>query len=223
MRLPIRALPTTLKLPVPRKIPRSETAPTLDGQLTEKAWDGALTVPLEHQQNGLSPASLATQVRLLWQDESLYFAFEAELFPPEKYPDRDNLKMNWVGLRLDPGVTRSRYYFLVFTAKGNVHREVRTRSGREQSDVPTCQSEVRVTGNRFVVEGALSLRELLDGEPAGQLLGLNLLRRSRDELDALRVPPDDVTQFAVMRLHWEGNDQGGRIVLGSPEWKEVAP
>jgi len=30
---------------------------------------------------------------------------------------------------------------------------------------------------------------------------MNLLRRSRDELDAFTVPPDDVTQFAPMRLH----------------------
>jgi len=199
--LPIRPLPAEPKPPVPRDIPRSEAAPTLDGQLTETAWDSALVVPLEHQQNGLSPASLTTQVRLLWLDESLYFAFEAELFPPEKYPDRDNLRMNWVALRLDPGATHDRYYFLVFTAKGNVHREVRTRNGRQQSDVPTCQSEVRVTGNRFVVEGALSLRELFAGDLPGRLLGMNLLRRSRDELDAFTVPPDDVTQFAPMRLH----------------------
>jgi hypothetical protein len=68
-----RALP-----PVPEAhVRRTTHAPTLDGVLDDEAWKGATPLTLVDSLDG-RPTQFRTTVRMVWDDEALYVAFDCE-------------------------------------------------------------------------------------------------------------------------------------------------
>jgi hypothetical protein len=84
----------------------------VDGILDEPAWDRAeVAGPLLRSTDG-SPARLATEVRILWDDENLYVAFQAvdpNLSTPFLQDDEPLYTSNVVEIFLNPSGDLQRY------------------------------------------------------------------------------------------------------------------
>lgn len=102
-------------------VPRAKTPPALDGVVDEKEWEGAAPQPMG-QMEGVA-SKVQTSVRLMFDDENLYAAFECE------EPDFDKMRVAdlahdagiWgtecVEIFLDTAATKTRYQHLIAAPK----------------------------------------------------------------------------------------------------------
>jgi hypothetical protein len=95
--------------PAAPRIPRTATAPTIDGKLDDAAWRDALVLELSYETRPAenTPAAVRTRVLLTYDADALYIAFDAEDPDPSKIRarlrDRDRAyDDDFVGLVIDP-------------------------------------------------------------------------------------------------------------------------
>jgi hypothetical protein len=100
------------------------SAITIDGKLDEAAWRAAVTSPaLKHTDGTPASSQMATRVKLLWDDQALYVAFEIRDKSPEsKFTKRDEQlwQSDVVEVYLDPGADQKNYVELQVSPKNVV-------------------------------------------------------------------------------------------------------
>lgn len=111
-------------LPLPEvRVPRISAVPVMDGVLNDPAWQMAAVVALQYTEMG-APAPVRTEVRLAYDDTTLYFAITAEepeigaLKAKETKRDGPVFYDDSVELFLDPTGKRGVYFQLAANTLG---------------------------------------------------------------------------------------------------------
>jgi hypothetical protein len=103
-----------------------ESAPVIDGDLSDPAWAQATVIDelYQDQPNVGEPVSERTVVRILYDDENLYFSFYNYDANPQDIAvramtrDGDMYTSDNVRIQLDPGMTRRNGYLFQVSAAG---------------------------------------------------------------------------------------------------------
>jgi Domain of unknown function (DUF5916)/Carbohydrate family 9 binding domain-like len=151
------------------KVSRAAQPPRIDGDLSDDAWQGA---PLELGEwisyNPLRGEKTPdrTEVRVVYDDRNLYFAFHCFDSEPDKIRTtisrRDNaFNDDWVGLSLDSAGTGQTSYHLLVNPSGIQMDAVNTASSGERFETDLVwESAGRRTEDGYVVELALPLQTI---------------------------------------------------------------
>ena len=93
---------------------RVTVPPIIDGRLEDPAWRSAQPVSdiIQVEPDNLAPPTERTEVRIVYDDNALYFAFRAYDSDPsgimrrlarrDQWPEAGNNNADWVGVALDP-------------------------------------------------------------------------------------------------------------------------
>ncbi|MFC1530316.1 DUF5916 domain-containing protein [Gemmatimonadota bacterium] len=181
----------------PHLLPRTETRPRIDGEVTENLWNRALMIPLEVEVSPGEniPAPVRTFVQLIHDDTHLYAAFRC--FDPDPseirahLSDRDALgNDDWVGIVLDTFNDERRSFMLMSNPLGVQGDLIEAESGgdRPQDDSwdMAWASAGILTDDGWQVEMAIPFNQLRFQRTEGpQIWGFDAVRRyprSQDHL-----------------------------------------
>ncbi|MBT8404103.1 MAG: carbohydrate binding family 9 domain-containing protein [Gemmatimonadetes bacterium] len=163
----------------------------LDGVLTEEAWSRAEATDSHWIQIGPDagfPSSEATVVRVLYDDDALYFG--ADLYDPDPAslisagldPEYDTASSDLLSVALDTFRDRSNGFVFAINPAGAVFD---AQAFNDQRDVSRSwegivEVETRVHEDRWTLEMRIPLSTLrYDPSPGEQVWGLNFSRRIR--------------------------------------------
>jgi hypothetical protein len=111
--------------PVPtHEVRRVTKSITVDGKLTEEDWKSAPSVTLQFPWEEQTGAKQKTTVRLLWNDEMIYVAFEcadADIVAHHDQRDDPTYKDDAVELFIQPNPRNSVYVGLEMNARGTLY------------------------------------------------------------------------------------------------------
>lgn len=187
------ALLIALCLPVPGAVfaadqptyqaPKVMQAPSIDGDLSDDAWDQAPVLSDFVVNRTHEPAKYRTEVRLIYDEDSLYVAlaaFESDLAGLNIGQDPDN---PWwddcAELFIDPQATRVRYFQFLINAGGNT---VTSYSGDFAADIP-CEAATGRTADAWTLELEIPFAAFGARPHLGERWGLNV-SRARNEKSA---------------------------------------
>jgi len=118
--------PQAVPEPPAVEVVRRVGAITLDGRLAENAWQGGEPIRLKLTRYA-QPVSVATTVRLCWDDQALYVAYECQLPPgkalnvPERGRDNSKLwRFDGVEIFIAPNRSTKRYAHFMVSALADV-------------------------------------------------------------------------------------------------------
>ena len=190
---PVSDLPVDpLALPRPElRALRIDAPIELDGALTEEAWARADATDPHWIQIGPDagfPGDQATIVRVLYDDDALYFG--ADLYDPDPEaaiaagldPDYDTASSDLLGVALDTFHDRANGFVFAVNPAGAVFD---AQTFNDQRDVSRAwegivEVETRLYDDRWTVEMRIPLSTLrYDPSPGEQVWGLNFSRRVR--------------------------------------------
>jgi hypothetical protein len=100
---------------------RAVSAPVIDGDLGDPAWAAATVAPLGFPWPGQTGKHQATRVRLLWDDQRLYFAFDCDdtdLTATHEHRDDPTYEDDAAEIFLNPFPDRTEYVGLEINARG---------------------------------------------------------------------------------------------------------
>ncbi|MDX1491064.1 MAG: DUF5916 domain-containing protein [Pseudohongiellaceae bacterium] len=107
------------------EIPRTQSAPIIDGRVEAQEWAGAQAIELAFETSPSEnvPAIVKTQALIMEDGEQLYVAFIAQDPRPEEirayYRDRDNIRgTDYVGILVDTFNDESRSFEFIVSALG---------------------------------------------------------------------------------------------------------
>jgi hypothetical protein len=143
---------------------------TIDGDLSDPGWNGALTLPLDWEvmPGENIPAPVRTELRVTHDRDRLYAAFVALDPDPSAIrahlADRDTPGADdYVGIMLDPFNGGRRGYTFVVTAAGVQMDIARNEVGERMEDLTwdaIWECEARITEDGYRVEMAIPFREI---------------------------------------------------------------
>ena len=199
------------------RVPRTATAPVIDGRLDDAAWRDALVLELKYEvrpaENG--PAPVRTRVLLAYDADALYVAFDAEDPDPTKIRarlrDRDQAyDDDFVGIVIDTFDDHLRA-FEFFANPLGVQMDLfqDDASGNEDDSWDAIWDSVgQVNAKGYAVEMAIPMRALrFTGGGAEQLWGIDLIRTyPRDERYQLAVHPRERGRncYLCQNIHLRG-------------------
>jgi len=174
--------------PIPTvDVPRRRGEVTLDGKLTEAAWQHTAIFQLPTTRFG-KMTKVATTVRLCWDDDALYVAYESQV--PEGKPlnvperGRDNARMwkyDGVEIFLASDRSKHRYGQFIVSAMGDVCDALIDADGGAGAAVsPAWSTDVEVGAtndkNSYVLEVRIPFADLGTPPKAGDAWGANFYR-----------------------------------------------
>ena len=121
---------------------RTEVAPTIDGNIDDEVWDQAIVLEdfIQFEPYNLKPATVETEVRVLYDDKYLYIAFQNFDPDPTKIMSRmsrrddfEGIERNadWVGIGIDSNNDdKTGYWFALSAAEVQIDVAV-DEAGRE--------------------------------------------------------------------------------------------
>ena len=182
------------------RVPRTTTAPVIDGRLDDAAWRDALVLELKYETRPAEnqPAPVRTRVLLTYDADALYLAFDAEDPDPTKIRarlrDRDRAyDDDFVGIVVDPFDDHLRAFeFFVNPLGVQMDLFQDDATGNEDDSWDAIWDSAGAIDERgYVVEMAIPMRALrFAGGGAEQLWGVDLLRfYPRAERHRLSVHP----------------------------------
>jgi len=164
---------------------RISEAPVIDGLIEENAWNSAVPIIedfIQHRPDCGEPMTEETEVRILNDDERLYFAFTMHDPHPEEFTrmvtSRDSdFSSEWIGIWLDTfNDDNNAYYF--FVNIDNVQQDGRlcTASGWDSNWDGIWESATSVSDSGWTAEFALPLSVLRYSSDEEQVWGINFKR-----------------------------------------------
>src|SRR3989449_3466889 len=166
----------------PFGVARASAPPKIDGILDDEAWQQAPLVLGDWIANNPlygEKLEFQTEVRLIYDDKNLYFAFRC--FDPE--PDkirttisrRDNIfSDDWVGFSLDSANTGQTSYHLIVNPSGIQMDALNTPSSGERWEADLLwDSAAKLTSDGYVVEIKLPLQSIRF--PGGNNVNMGIL------------------------------------------------
>ena len=132
-------------------VPRRTTSIKIDGILDEQAWQDAARTGYLMRSDGKEPARQRTEVRLTWDDENLYLAFECEdedIFSSYTRRDEPLYMQEVVEIFFDPDCDRGDYLEFEVSPAGVMFDASFSarRKGMKLSFNPSSQVAVKVDG-----------------------------------------------------------------------------
>ncbi len=184
------------------RIPLLQGAITIDGQIDEAAWGGALVQAISYdiQPGDNTPAPVETVVRIGYTQDALYLAFDARDPDPAQIRahlrDRDQaFGDDWVGVFLDTFDDQRRAYELIVNPLGVQSDLIREEaSGNEDPSWDGLWTSAgRLTERGYQVEmrvpfSTLRFRHRPGAKRWRVLLFRNWPRDKRHQLSSARVP-----------------------------------
>jgi hypothetical protein len=217
---------------------RTETAPVIDGKVDDAAWRTARTSEAFGQPGGgaVSPRRM-TQVRALWDDTAVYFAFSVrddDVWNDQTGRDATLWEQDVVEIYLDPGADGKDYVELQVSPTGEIfdawftsHRSPAWPEAAKSLTLGGLQAKVTVEGSvnarddgvsdqSWSVEVAIPWKDLpgVDGPPAaGTQWGANFYR-----ID-VKSPAREgfMTSWAAAGGDFHNTAGFGRLVMGTAE------
>ncbi len=108
---------------------RVSSPPVIDGSLADRAWETALPISnlIQFEPDNLAPPTERTEVRIVYDDNALYFAFRSYDSDPagimqrlarrDQWEEAGNNNADWIGVGVDPqNDDRTGYVFIVNAA-----------------------------------------------------------------------------------------------------------
>src|ERR1043166_8566667 len=150
-------------------VPRGAAPPTIDGTLDDEAWQQTPLVLGDWiSYNPLYGEKLVfqTEVRLVYDEKNLYFAFHCFDPEPEKIRTtisrRDNaFNDDWVGISLDSAATGQTSYHLMVNPSGIQMDALNTSSSNEKFEADLIwDSAGKLTDDGYIVEIRLPLQSI---------------------------------------------------------------
>jgi len=144
-------------------------APMIDGDLSDEAWAKAAVIDDLRQRspNPYEPASERTVVRILYDENNLYFSFYAYDSTPDQIVAR-NMQRDGQGftsdsvmIYLDPGQTRRNAYNFEITAAGGRTDQLELNNTQELREWDTIfDARARIVRDGWVAEFAIPFKSL---------------------------------------------------------------
>jgi hypothetical protein len=181
--------PKMKEVPPPPSIdvPRTDGKLTLDGKLTEPTWKNAAKFQLPTTRFGES-TTVNTTVRLCWDDDALYVAYESQLqkgkaiFAPER--GRDNTKMwqhDGVEIFVAPNRSTKRYAQFMVSAVADITDlivDIDGGTGKYGSPSWNTDAQAGATNDQhgYIVEVRIPFADLDTPPKPGDAWGANFYR-----------------------------------------------
>ena len=144
-------------------------APVIDGDLSDEAWANAAVIDSLRQRspNPYEPATERTVVRILYDENNLYFSFYNYDTTPDQIVAR-NMQRDGQGftsdsvmIYLDPGQTRRNAYNFEITAAGGRTDQLELNNTQELREWDTIfDARARIVGDGWVAEFAIPFKSL---------------------------------------------------------------
>src|SRR5205085_9270399 len=206
------ALPPEKANPV--RVPRFETAPTIDGKLDDAIWKQAAVFKDFYQiqpGDNLAP-SRQTEMFMGYDAHMLYIAFHAYDEPDKiraTVPKRDNIfGDHYVGMFLDTFNDQRKAYAFFFSPLG-VQADGILTDGQNEDYSPdiVMESKGTLTSDGFIVEVAIPFKSLRYEAGKGKLWGADFFRRIKrfnNELDSWMPFSRDISGNLIQAGHLTG-------------------
>jgi hypothetical protein len=171
-------------------VERAAQPPRIDGLLDDAVWSHApLAIPpdgwVSYQpvRGDTMSADFRTEVRIAYDDRSIYFAFHCFDYEPDRIrttvSKRDNaFSDDWVAISLDSNGTGQTAYHLFSNPSGSQMDALNTASSGEQFDADfVWYSAAKATADGYVVEVQIPLQTLRFSGGDRVRMGLVFLRK----------------------------------------------
>jgi hypothetical protein len=144
-------------------------APVIDGDLSDEAWAKAAVIDDFRQRspNPYEPGTERTVVRILYDENNLYFSFYAYDSTPDQIVARNMQRdgqaftSDSVMIFLDPGQTRRNAYNFEITAAGGRSDQLELNNTEELTEWDTIfDARARIVGDGWVSEFAIPFKSL---------------------------------------------------------------
>ena len=168
----------------PVRIDSSE-APTIDADLNDPAWAKAAIIDnfTQRQPNPYEPGTERTVVRIMYDEDNLYFGFYAYDSNPDQIVVRNMQRdgqlytSDSVMIYLDPGQTRRNAYNFEVAASGGRQDALELNNTEELTEWDTIWiGRARVVQDGWIAEVAIPFKSL-SYEPGQTTWGFDLARR----------------------------------------------
>ena len=172
-------------------------APVIDGDLSDEAWAKAAVIDQFRQRspNPYEPATERTVVRILFDENNLYFAFYNYDSTPDQIVARNMQRdgqaftSDSVMIYLDPGQTRRNAYNFEITAAGGRSDQLELNNTEELTEWNTIfDARARIVRDGWVAEFAIPFKSL-SYEASATTWGFDVARRIYHKNE---------------RVHWSG-------------------
>jgi hypothetical protein len=172
-------------------------APMIDGDLSDEAWAKAAVIDDFRQRspNPYEPGTERTVVRILYDENNLYFSFYAYDSTPDQIVARNMQRdgqaftSDSVMIFLDPGQTRRNAYNFEITAAGGRSDQLELNNTEELTEWDTIfDARARIVGDGWVSEFAIPFKSL-SYEATQTTWGFDVARRIYHKNE---------------RVHWSG-------------------
>src|ERR671912_1487895 len=154
------------------RVPRTDTAPKIDGVLDDAAWARVTPMPTGQwksynpNRGDDMPEAYRTEVRITYDDRFVYFAFHCFDDEPDKI--RTNVAKrdaafsdDWIAISLDSAGTGQAAYHLFSNPSGSQMDAINTSASGEQFDADVVwYSVANTTSDGYVVEIRVPLQTL---------------------------------------------------------------
>jgi hypothetical protein len=196
--------------PLPRyEIKRAATSLTIDGRLDEVAWKNAEPVTMQFPWEQQTGAKQKTSVRLLWDDENLYVAYEcddADIVAHHLQRDDPTYRDDAVELFINPNPAQNVYYGLEMNARAVLYDYlyIFPQALLKSQDL----KGVKLASN---LEGTLNLTSDQD---KGWQLEVSIPLANFAELTRNR-PIENGTEWTANLNRWDGTEPNRRLSLWS--------
>ncbi|MEE2753093.1 MAG: DUF5916 domain-containing protein, partial [Candidatus Latescibacterota bacterium] len=188
---------------------RTSTAPRIDGVLDDTVWGSAVPVESFYQRNPVegAPPTERTVLRILHDDEQIYFAihcFESEperIIGTQMQRDAELDSDDNVSITLDTYNDRRGGFYFNTNPLGARADQLLTDEGRSRNEAWDCVWSCRTSRNSegWTVEIAIPFDQLRYAESVNAVWGINVsrtIRRKRE--DVYLVPPPQAYGFRGM-------------------------
>jgi len=169
-------------------------APTIDGDLSDLAWANATVLDDFRQREPMqgAPATERTVVRIMFDENNLYFAIYAYDSQPDQIiaramaRDGDLFTGDTIGITLDPGLTRrNAYSFDVSPSGGRADSLLLNNADDLDEWDPIWTARARIVADGWVAEIAIPFRSLSYEDEQG-VWGFEFSRNIRRKNEEVR-------------------------------------
>jgi Domain of unknown function (DUF5916)/Carbohydrate family 9 binding domain-like len=172
---------------------RVSAGPSIDGDLSDDAWQSApeFTDFTQHDPNDGQPATMRTSVRIVYDDEAIYFG--AKLDDPERptaiLARRDTFtQSDFLSINIDPQLDRlSGNAFTISPANVQVDTVLYNDIGEDGSWDGVWDSATKITTEGWVAEVRVPFSQLRFHDKPVHTWGLNITRRTVRNNEWVRI------------------------------------
>lgn len=165
----------------------------LDGDLSDVAWQSApeFTDFTQNDPDDMQPATLPTSVRIVYDDEAIYFGAKmTDTHPPTSLlARRDNFSQSdFLAINIDPQLDRlSGNCFIVFPSNVQVDTVLYNDIGEDGNWDGVWQSATRIVSDGWVAEVRVPYSQLRFPDRDVHVWGVNITRRIIRKNEMVRV------------------------------------